>query len=40
MKTANLFYRLFKTLPTLVLELAGITVDNPDGYAFRAEEVK
>ncbi|MEI2781998.1 MAG: Rpn family recombination-promoting nuclease/putative transposase [Candidatus Competibacter sp.] len=40
MKTDNLFYRLFKTLPTLVLELAGITVDNPDGYAFRAEEVK
>ena len=40
MKTDNLFYRIFSTLPTLALELAGVTVANPAGYGFRAEEVK
>ena len=40
MKTDNLFYRIFKLLPSLALELAGVTVANPAGYGFRAEEVK
>ena len=40
MKTDNLFYRIFKVLPSLALELAGVTVANPAGYGFRAEEVK
>ena len=40
MKTDNLFYRIFNTLPMLALELAGVTVANPAGYGFRAEEVK
>ena len=40
MKTDNLFYRIFNTLPTLVLELAGVAVADPAGYGFRAEEVK
>lgn len=40
MKTDNLFYRIFNTLPALALELAGVTVANPAGYGFRAEEVK
>ncbi|MBK7984461.1 MAG: DUF2887 domain-containing protein [Candidatus Competibacteraceae bacterium] len=35
MKTDNLFYRIFHTLPTLALELAGVTVANPAGYDFR-----
>jgi len=40
MKTDSLFYRLFQHLPSLVLELAGITVTNSDGYQFRSEEIK
>ena len=40
MKTDNLFYRIFSTLPGLALELAGVTVANPEGYSFRAEEIK
>ncbi len=40
MKTDNLFYRIFNTLPGLALELAGVAVANPAGYGFRAEEVK
>lgn len=40
MKTDNLFYRIFNTLPTLALELAGVAVINPAGYGFRAEEIK
>ncbi len=40
MKTDNLFYRIFSTLPVLALELAGVTVANPGGYDFRAEEIK
>jgi predicted transposase/invertase (TIGR01784 family) len=40
MKTDNLFYRIFSTLPGLALELAGVTVANPGGYSFRAEEIK
>ncbi len=39
MKTDTLFYRLFRTLPELALQLAGLPVD-AGGYAFRAEEVK
>lgn len=40
MKTDTLFYRLFQTYPALALEAAGITVADPQGYQFRAEEVK
>jgi len=40
MKTDNLFYRIFKTLPVLALELVGVAIANPAGYGFRAEEVK
>ncbi|MFO1423152.1 MAG: DUF2887 domain-containing protein [Candidatus Competibacteraceae bacterium] len=40
MKTDTLFYRLFRTLPELALQLAGIPPDRRAGYAFRAEEVK
>lgn len=40
MKTDTLFYRLFQAYPALALEVAGIVVDDPQGYQFRAEEVK
>ena len=40
MKTDNLFYLIFSTLPVLALELAGVNVANPGGYGFRAEEIK
>ena len=39
MKTDNLFYRIFNTLPMLALELAGVTVANPVAYGFSAEAV-
>ena len=40
MKTDTLFYRLFQVCPALALEAAGIVVADPQGYQFRAEEVK
>jgi predicted transposase YdaD len=40
MKTDPLFYRLFQACPALALEAAGIVVADPQGYEFRAEEVK
>ena len=40
MKTDSLFYRLFQTMPTLALELAGLTVAEPVRYEFRSEEIK
>lgn len=40
MKTDNLFYRLFKTLPSLVFELAGMPIPPSASCQFHAEEVK
>ena len=40
MKTDSLFYRLFQAMPTLALELAGITVSERATYQFRSEEIK
>jgi hypothetical protein len=40
MKTDSLFYRLFQAMPSLALELAGITVTERAAYAFRSEEIK
>lgn len=40
MKTDSLFYRLFRTLPELALQLAGLPPDPDRGYAFRADELK
>ena len=40
MKTDNIFYRLFKTLPTLLFDLSGITQPQGEQYQFRSEEIK
>lgn len=40
MKTDSLFYRLFQAMPTLALELAGITISERVAYQFRSEEIK
>lgn len=40
MKTDSLFYRLFQTDPSLVLELAGLSVPEPWRYRFGSHEIK
>ena len=40
MKTDSLFYRLFQSDPTLVFQLAGLSVPEPDSYRFVSFEVK
>jgi predicted transposase/invertase (TIGR01784 family) len=40
MKTDNLFYRLFQTLPVLFFDLAGRPELAAVDYQFRSEEVK
>ena len=40
MKTDSLFYRLMQAEPTLAFELAGLTVLEPEGYAFISQEIK
>lgn len=40
MKTDSLFYRLFQAIPSLALELAGITISERAAYEFRSEEIK
>ncbi|MGZ8217967.1 Rpn family recombination-promoting nuclease/putative transposase [Methylomagnum sp.] len=40
MKTDSLFYRLFQADPGLALELAGLTVPEPERYRFVSVEVK
>lgn len=39
MKTDSLFFSVFKRLPAVVLELAGLEVSG-EGYSFHAEELK
>jgi len=40
MKTDNIFYQLFQTLPSVLFELLGEPVEKATGYTFKSVEVK